>query len=154
MFAPPSPFVHPHVWLTHVCGSLRKPGDYNERTQSTQRIKPLPNVPVRPGHSEYYAKQSAMFDLTIRQMLEGRNDVMMTKHLKKFKDEEHKQLRDLEQFKMDTNQVSCLRPCDARVGVTAALPELFPPFVLTVAPLCSHRVCGRPRCRKLSTSRR
>ena len=61
--------------------------------------KPLPNIPVRPSHSKFNEMSHAMFDKSIRQMIEGGNNVMMDSQLKRFKDEEEKQMRDLEQVR-------------------------------------------------------
>jgi hypothetical protein len=55
-----------------------------------------------------------MFDMTIRQMIESGNDVMMGTQLSRFKDEEEKQLRDLEQFKVDTNQAAVQKIVDIK----------------------------------------
>ena len=55
-----------------------------------------------------------MFDKSIRQMLEGGNNVMVGKAMKRFKDEEKKQLRDMEQFKHDTNAAAVQKIIDIK----------------------------------------
>ncbi|GMH48923.1 hypothetical protein TrLO_g15488, partial [Triparma laevis f. longispina] len=76
--------------------------------------KPLPNIPVRPSHSKFNEKSHAMFDKSIRQMIEGGNNVMMDTQLKRFKDEEEKQMRDMEQFKHDTNAAAVQKIIDIK----------------------------------------
>ena len=76
--------------------------------------KPLPNIPVRPSHSDFNPKGHEMFDKSIRQMLEGGNNVMIGKAMKRFKDEEEKQLRDMEQFKHDTNAAAVQKIIDIK----------------------------------------
>ena len=76
--------------------------------------KALPNVPVRPSHSKVNEKNHEMFEKNLRIILEGGNDVMTRKTLKRFKDEEEKQLRDLEQFKVDTNNAAVQKILDIK----------------------------------------
>jgi len=67
---------------------------------NTDNKKMLPCVPARPSHRDFNEKASRMFDKSIRNMIENQNDTLMEGTIGKYKVEEEKQKRDLEQIKV------------------------------------------------------